>query len=84
MASLGLALACHLTPFRRLATQVGLADLKRAFPPLARGFEQLLEYHDDDFENAFGLYAHPAPPLTPLRSLGRRRHPSLVTTPRHI
>ena len=45
----------HVVYKKLMGQPVGLADLKRAFPPLARGFEQLLEYANDDVESAFGL-----------------------------
>jgi len=45
----------HVVYKKLMGQPVGLSDLKRAFPPLARGFEALLEYADDDLENAFAL-----------------------------
>ena len=45
----------HVVYKKLMGQPVGLFDLKRAFPPLARGFQQLLDYDSSDVEGAFGL-----------------------------
>jgi len=45
----------HVVYKKLMGQPVGLADLKRAFPPLARGFQQLLDHDPTEVEAAFGL-----------------------------
>ena len=45
----------HVVYKKLMGQAVGLADLKRAFPPLAHGFQQLLDHDADEVESAFGL-----------------------------
>ena len=45
----------HVVYKKLMGQPVGLADLKVAFPPLARGFQQLLDFDAAEVESAFGL-----------------------------
>ena len=45
----------HVVYKKLMGQPVGFADLKIAFPPLARGFQQLLDHRADEVESTFGL-----------------------------
>ena len=45
----------HVVYKKLMGQPVGLADLKRAFPPLAHGFQQLLDHDAASVEATFGL-----------------------------
>ena len=57
--------------FRLMGQEVGLADLKRAFPAMGANLQQLLDYTDGSVETTFGLCMqvcyHRFAPLRPLR-----------------